>query len=185
MAEPLTGAVRRVALAGYTMDSCPVINDAAVHTAYSSYFDLSGPLTNATFPSPVVPAAVQPLLSSRSPSAIGPDSITSVATFTRSLQLPSGALTGRGLRSVDPDEDVYVTFAWGPAGLGELSSHTAATSGAAVLNLAEGGFSTRVRVESWALIAHSAAALVGLVLLLPLGACIHCSPGGEMYYAEW
>lgn len=99
--------------------------------------------------------------------AVTSSSITTVATFSRKLTAASSF--GVGSRSIDPTQDMYITWAWGPSGVLTLSSHTAETSGASVINLSAGAVT---RYTWWVLLIHAVFAGAGLLVLLPVSALV-------------
>jgi len=80
------------------------------------------------------------------------------------------------LRDVDPFTDMYITYAWGPNGVMQISSHTSETSGAVYVNLSEGG-KVLPRMSFWMIIGHAIIGLLGLVIVLPLSGVVSPDDG--------
>lgn len=165
--------VNRCRLAGYTMSTCPIANDATLVGAYSSVNSFTGAQTlgiaSAGGRRRLVTAATAPAVRALS-SALRPSSVVLVSTFTRTLATP---LIEAGSRIVDPAnaDSTWVTWAWGPPGATQISTHTSATSGAMQVNLATGEVLSPA-IKKWAIAAHGVATILGLLVFLPAAALI-------------
>jgi hypothetical protein len=170
--EPGRKSVGRYLMQGYTLDTCPALDgDGTFLPAYSSYVEYEGGgLGGRSEELAASPIGKVLLQMEGGGGGGGAARRTIVATCARRLvdAGPGGVL---GSRTVVAEEDTYMTFAWGPKGIDTISSHTAATSGAVEVNLRDGSLA-RGRMPLWALAAHGAAALLGLVVLLPFSALV-------------
>lgn len=160
--QPAGMQVGRYALTGYTINSCPGVNDGTLAVSYSSYKEFSG-LLAPQVNSNAHPAAMKLL------TAATASSVTILATASRKLHATTA---GAGMRSIDAVADVFVTYAWGPPGQLKLSAHTASMSGYTRVNLATGQVVNGHEYSALLVAMHAIPLLVALSVLMPFGAMV-------------
>lgn len=190
--------VNRYILNGQTMGTCPQANgDGTLDPASAAVTTYPGILPASAGSSAAASTSAVAMLQN----AITSSSVTTIASFSRRLtpgaarrladehgrlrreesgsnqekrSLAAGA-AAVGSRTIDPHQNVWVTFAWGPAGMLQLSSHTDENSGAVLVNFGAGTAPIAPASETpwWALLVQGALCGIATIILMPLALMVH------------